>query len=47
MLITAGGESQGLVSGGCLEGDLAQRARQVLATNEAATVTYDLRDEAD
>lgn len=47
MLITAGGESQGLVSGGCLEGDLAERARRVLSMNEAATVTYDLRDEAD
>jgi xanthine/CO dehydrogenase XdhC/CoxF family maturation factor len=47
MLITAGGESQGLVSGGCLEGDLAERARRVLATGRAATVTYDLRDEAD
>jgi len=47
MLITAGGESQGLVSGGCLEGDLAERARGVLETNRAVTVTYDLRDEAD
>lgn len=47
MLIAASGESQGLVSGGCLEGDLAERARNVLASNEAATVTYDLRDEAD
>jgi xanthine/CO dehydrogenase XdhC/CoxF family maturation factor len=47
MLITAGGESQGLVSGGCLEGDLAARARQVLDANEAEIVTYDLRDEAD
>jgi xanthine/CO dehydrogenase XdhC/CoxF family maturation factor len=47
MLITSGGESQGLVSGGCLETDLAERARQVLATRQAVTVTYDLRDEAD
>jgi xanthine/CO dehydrogenase XdhC/CoxF family maturation factor len=47
MLITAGGESQGLVSGGCLEGDLAARARQVLWSDTALTVTYDLRDEAD
>lgn len=47
MLITAGGESQGLVSGGCLEGDLAERARRVLKEDRAATVTYDLRDEAD
>jgi xanthine/CO dehydrogenase XdhC/CoxF family maturation factor len=47
MLITSGGESQGLVSGGCLENDLAERARQVLATRQAVSVTYDLRDEAD
>lgn len=47
MLILAEGGSQGLVSGGCLEGDLAERARRVLATGEATTVTYDLRDEAD
>lgn len=47
MLITAGGESQGLVSGGCLEADLSERARQVFESNQATTVTYDLRDEAD
>ena len=32
MLVFAGGDSHGLVSGGCLEGDLAERARQVLAS---------------
>lgn len=47
MLITAGGESQGLVSGGCLESDLVERARQVLESDTAESVTYDLRDEAD
>jgi len=47
MLITAGGASEGLVSGGCLEGDLAERARKVLESNAAMAVTYDLRDEAD
>jgi xanthine/CO dehydrogenase XdhC/CoxF family maturation factor len=47
MLITGAGESQGLVSGGCLEGDLAERAGRVLAARQAATVTYDLRDDAD
>ena len=47
MLITAGGESQGLVSGGCLEGDLSERARRVLEQRHPAAVTYDLRDEAD
>lgn len=47
MLILPDGRSQGLVSGGCLESDLAERARGVLTANRAATVTYDLRDEAD
>ena len=34
MLAFAGGESLGLVSGGCLEGDLSERARRVLETDE-------------
>ena len=28
MLIDAGGDYQGMLSGGCLEGDLAERARE-------------------
>ena len=47
MLIIEGEGSEGLISGGCLEGDLAERARRVLASNQATAVTYDLRDEAD
>jgi len=47
ILIAANGDYQGLVSGGCLEGDLAERAAKVLASGEPATVTYDMRDEAD
>lgn len=47
MLITSSGESQGLVSGGCLESDLVERAHEVLELRQAQTVTYDLRDEAD
>lgn len=42
MLINADGDYQGMLSGGCLEGDLAQRARQVLDTGKAQMVTYDL-----
>lgn len=42
MLIEAGGNFRGMLSGGCLEGDLAERAAQVLASNEAQGVTYDL-----
>ncbi len=47
ILINESGDYQGLVSGGCLEGDLAEHARRVMATGIAACVTYDLRDEAD
>lgn len=47
ILIAANGDFQGLVSGGCLEGDLAAHARDVLARGEAALLTYDLRDEHD
>lgn len=42
MLITDDGDFQGLLSGGCLEGDLAERAARVSAAGEPETVTYDL-----
>lgn len=42
MLINSNGDFQGMLSGGCLEGDLAERARQVIRLEEAQTVTYDL-----
>lgn len=42
MLINAGGDFQGMLSGGCLEGDLAHRARKVVDTARAQSVTYDL-----
>jgi len=42
MLINADGEFQGMLSGGCLEGDLAERAREVLDSGSAQMVTYDL-----
>jgi xanthine dehydrogenase accessory factor len=43
MLIAANGDSAGLLSGGCLEGDLADHARTVIDTGETRVVTYDLR----
>ncbi len=43
ILIADSGEWQGLVSGGCLEGDLAEHARRVVATGTPELVTYDLR----
>lgn len=47
MLIADCGECEGLVSGGCLEGDLALHAAQVIASGEARIVDYDLRGEGD
>lgn len=46
-LIAANGDYQGLVSGGCLEGDLGERANRIRETRKPAAITYDLRDEAD
>jgi xanthine/CO dehydrogenase XdhC/CoxF family maturation factor len=47
ILLAANGDYRGLVSGGCLEGDLAERSRSVIAAGKAVAVTYDLRDSAD
>lgn len=42
MLITGDGKFQGMLSGGCLEGDLAERARMVIESGLPQSVTYDL-----
>jgi len=47
IVIAANGDYQGLVSGGCLEGDLADRSGSVLASGRSEAVTYDMRDETD
>jgi xanthine/CO dehydrogenase XdhC/CoxF family maturation factor len=47
LLIASNGEYAGLISGGCLEGDLGERARTVIETGRAALVTYDLRNADD
>ncbi len=44
MLIGPGGDFAGLVSGGCLEGDLSERARAVIESGDPMTVNYDLQD---
>lgn len=41
MLIGAGGETIGTVSGGCLEADVLERAKKVLQTGAAQVFTYD------
>ncbi|MBO3272375.1 XdhC family protein [Hymenobacter defluvii] len=47
MLVTDDGQLTGAISGGCLEGDARQRARQVLQRGQPALVTYDTSDEDD
>ena len=47
MLIDPSGESVGMVSGGCLENDLQQRAAEVLASERPRTVVYDMRSPDD
>ena len=42
MLISPDGLFQGMLSGGCLEGDLAERAAAVFASGSPQAVTYDL-----
>jgi xanthine dehydrogenase accessory factor len=47
MLIDGDGQYHGLISGGCLEGNLLEHARRVLGAGSTQIVTYDLRGEAD
>jgi xanthine/CO dehydrogenase XdhC/CoxF family maturation factor len=47
MLFPGDGEPVGMVSGGCLESDLAERAQAVLESGEARTVVYDMRSPDD
>ena len=42
MLIEPGGGFEGMISGGCLEGDLMQHAEAVFQSGEPAFVTYDM-----
>ncbi len=47
ILITDTGDCAGLVSGGCLENDLAVHARQVVLSGDARIITYDLRGDGE
>ncbi len=42
MLISADGSFEGMISGGCLEGDLLHHAEKVFASGQPAFVTYDM-----
>ncbi|MCE9611953.1 MAG: XdhC family protein [Chthoniobacter sp.] len=41
MLVNAAGRTAGMISGGCLENDVCERARKVMATGVPILVTYD------
>ena len=43
ILISAAGEYAGLISGGCLEGDLREHARAVIANGASRIASYDTR----
>ncbi len=47
MLIARSGEYAGLLSGGCLEGDLSERASRVLSSGVTEIVRYDARGPED
>ena len=47
MLIASSGEYAGLLSGGCLEGDLSERARRVFDSGYSEIVRYDMRGPED
>lgn len=47
LAVAADGEYAGLISGGCLERDLAERAGAVIASGQASLVSYDLRNPDD
>jgi xanthine/CO dehydrogenase XdhC/CoxF family maturation factor len=47
MLVNDEGDFQGMLSGGCLEGDLAERSKSVIASGVAEVITYDLRADDD
>ena len=45
MMVARNGDFLGMLSGGCLESDLAERAVKVMSGTDAEVVTYDLRDD--
>ena len=45
LAVSESGELAGSISGGCVEGDVAERAKEVLAGGEPLLVTYGIADE--
>lgn len=46
LLVTEHGKTHGLISGGCLEADVAEHAREVFTTGVSKTLHYDLSDDS-
>ena len=47
LLVNDDGDFHGMLSGGCLEGDLAESAKDVISNRRATVHTYDLRGDDD
>src|SRR5579885_269644 len=47
LLVLPGGATVGSISGGCLEGDVAEVAREVIRTGRPRLLTYDLTSDDD
>lgn len=47
MVVTEGGETFGTISGGCLEGDVAEHAREVLREGRPRLLRYDMTADDD
>jgi xanthine dehydrogenase accessory factor len=47
MLVNENGDFYGMLSGGCLEGDLAERSKSIMESGVADIVSYDLRGDDD
>jgi xanthine dehydrogenase accessory factor len=45
LAVSAQGELAGSISGGCVEGDVAERAKEVLAGGEPVLLTYGIADD--
>jgi xanthine dehydrogenase accessory factor len=45
LLVTESGEMRGSVSGGCVESDIAEQAKEVLATGEPKLLSYGISDD--
>jgi len=47
MLLTAGGQSAGVINGGCLDGDLWRWGREIMGSGESKVLSYDTTSPAD